>query len=442
MGIFKNYLNLLKNKKRLVSLISPLLLFGSIPLVYARISEPEPIELRYAERFVYKVYGASASGSGLMVLLPDGEIALLTAKHVISGMSPKEEIEIIASNDKSIYIESSKALFMPDYDLAFVLIDRKELENLDHKFYLTEIETDKTLVGQKVSVLGYPLSDSSIVNKARISPGVIQTMGDDNKIKDGYSLGYSSKTYVGMSGGGVFNSSGKLIGIHGRGEALKSNDINKTGTNYAVLINDAIKYYRSTMQVNTSDMGLTDASRSVLDGNFKDALKIWKKVKLLYPDSTISKYNVDCLTSITENKKLKKDNYPKIFNADYRQSLVQGSKLENKEGFYFEYKNDPLVKKLTNKSEVESLDPMAMMSSFGLNNISGISSMPSMTDTLYPMKVSDMLSIMQRDTAPFFERANIKGKKDRCLIFITHKGSQAMDPPFLIETMVTPLMRP
>ena len=101
-----------------------------------------------------------------------------------------------------------------------------------------------------------------------------------------------------------------------------------------------------------------------------------------------------------------------------------------------------MVKKLTNKSEVDSLDPMAMMSSFGLNNISGLSSMPSMTDTMYPMKVSDMLSIMQRDTAPFFERANIKGKKDRCLVFVTHKGSQAMDPPLLIETMVTPLMRP
>ena len=441
MAIFKNYLNLLKNKRRLLALISPLLLFGYIPSVFAGISEPEPIELRYAERFVYKVYGASASGSGLMVLLPDGEIALLTAKHVISGMSPKEEIEIVTSSDKSIYIESSKALFMPDYDLAFVLIDRKELENPDHKFYLTEIETDKTLVGQKVSVLGYPLSDTSIVNKARISPGVIQTMGDDKSIKDGYSLGYSSKTYVGMSGGGVFNSSGKLIGIHGRGEALKSNDINKTGTNYAVLINDAIKYYRSTMQVNSSDMGLTDASRSVLDGNFKDALKIWKKVKLLYPDSTISKYNVDCLTSITENKKLQKNDYPKIFNPDFRDSMVQGSRLENKEGFYFEYKNDPLVKKLTNKAEVKALNPLSSMP-FGLNNTSGISSIPSMTDTIYPMKISTMLSVMQRDTAPFYERANIKGKKDRCLLFLTHKGSQAMDPPLVIETMVTPLMRP
>ena len=29
-------------------------------------------------------------------------------------------------------------------------------------------------------------------------------MGDDGSIKDGYSLGYSSKTYVGMSGGGVY----------------------------------------------------------------------------------------------------------------------------------------------------------------------------------------------------------------------------------------------
>ena len=441
MGIVKNYLNLLKNKRRLLALISPLLLFGSIPSVYSRISEPEPIELRYAERFVYKVYGASASGSGLMVLLPDGEIALLTAKHVISGMSPKEEIEIMGSNDKSIYIESSRALFMPDYDLAFVLIDRKELDDPDHKFYLTEIETDKTLVGQKVSVLGYPLSDTSIVNKARISPGVIQTMGDDNSIKDGYSLGYSSKTYVGMSGGGVFNSSGKLIGIHGRGEALKSNDINKTGTNYAVLINDAIKYYRSTMKINTSDIGLTDASRSVLDGKFKDALKIWKKVQLIYPDSTIARYNVDCLTSITENKKLQKNDYPKIFNPDFRESMVQGSRLENKEGFYFEYKNDPLVKKLTNNSEVKDSNPMATMP-FGLNNISGMSSIPSMTDTIYPMKISTMLSVMQRDTAPFYERANIKGKKDRCLVFLTHKGSQAMDPPLIIETMVTPLMRP
>ncbi len=441
MGLFQDYLNLLSNKRGLLALISPLLLFGSIPPVFSKISEPEPIELRYAERFVYKVYGASASGSGLMVLLPDGQIALLTAKHVISGMSPKEEIEIMASNDKSIYIESSRALFMPDYDLAFVLIDRKELDDPDHKFYLTEIETDKTLVGQNVSVLGYPLSDSSIVNKARISPGVIQTMGNDKSIKDGYSLGYSSKTYVGMSGGGVFNSNGKLIGIHGRGEAIKSNDSNKTGTNYAVLINDAIKYYRSTMKVNTSNMGLTNASRSVLDGKFKDALKIWKNVQLIYPDSTIAKYNVDCLTSITENKKLQKNNYPKIFNPDFRQSMAQGSRLENKEGFYFEYKNDPLVKNLTNKSEVKALNPMASMP-FGLNNISGMSSIPSMTDSIYPMKISTMLSVMQRDTPPFYERENIKGKKDRCLVFLTHKGSQAMDPPLLIETMVTPLMRP
>ena len=60
--------------------------------------------------------------------------------------------------------------------------------NDDHKFYLTEIETDRILVGQKVSVLGYPLSDTSIVNKERISPGVIQTMGDDKSIKDGILL--------------------------------------------------------------------------------------------------------------------------------------------------------------------------------------------------------------------------------------------------------------
>ena len=49
---------------------------------------------------------------------------------------------------------------------------------------------------------------------------------------------------------------------------------------------------------------------------------------------------------------------------------------------------------------------------------------------------------MQRDKALFYERANTKGKKDRCLVSLNHKGSQTMAPPLLIEIMVMPLMRP
>ena len=55
------------------------------------------------------------------------------------------------------------------------------------------------------------------------------------------------ETYVGMSGGGVYSKDGELIGIHGAGEALQSGDSNKTGSNFAVQINDAIVHYRSQM---------------------------------------------------------------------------------------------------------------------------------------------------------------------------------------------------
>ncbi len=436
---FKRFLSNLNNKN-LLMLISSILFFGQNPAL-SKINGPESIQLKYVERFVYKVFGASASGSGLLILLPDSKIALITAKHVISGMGPNEEIEIQVNDKKTLYVEQRNVIDMPNYDLSFVLLDRNEMEtDLDNTFYLTEIESQSSLVGQNVSVAGFPLSDKSIVNKARVSPGIIQTIGDST-IKDGYSLGYSSKTYVGMSGGGVFSDNGKLIGIHGRGEAIKSDDVNKTGTNYAVLMKDAIKFYRSISKEDKSELGLTEASRLVLDGNFKPALKIWENIKVKYPDSGIAKYNVDCLKSITKNKKLNKKDYPIIFQPSFRVSMVEGNQQENKTGFLYEYKNDPLVKKLTNKSEIKSMNPMASLP-FGMGNVPGMSSMPSFTDNIYPIKVSSMLSIMQRDTPPYYERASIKGSKDRCLIFLNHRASQALEPPLLIETMVTPQMRP
>ena len=51
--------------------------------------------------------------------------------------------------------------------------------------------------------------------------------------------GYSSDTFIGMSGGGVFSSDGKLIAIHGRGSDRSSN-VNKTGTNFGIGINEIL----------------------------------------------------------------------------------------------------------------------------------------------------------------------------------------------------------
>ena len=92
---FKNYF--IPNKRFIFQVVPFLLLTLQLP-TFAKISGPEPIKLRYSERFIYKVFGASAPGSGLLILLPDGNVALITAEHVISGMGNNEEIEVLITD--------------------------------------------------------------------------------------------------------------------------------------------------------------------------------------------------------------------------------------------------------------------------------------------------------------------------------------------------------
>ena len=49
--------------------------------------------------------------------------------------------------------------------------------------------------------------EGAVSGEARVSPGQIVSLGETNS-RDGYTLGYSSKTYVGMSGGGVYSKDG------------------------------------------------------------------------------------------------------------------------------------------------------------------------------------------------------------------------------------------
>ena len=437
----------------------------------ARTIGPEPFRRQSADKYIYKVYGASAPGSGLIVQLPDSNLALITAEHVIAGMGDEEEIEIVVNDKKSLFIERKNSIKMPGSDLAFIVLDKEVLENdtgLD--YYITSIETDNVLVGQDVTVAGYPVSSSSIVDQVRISPGTIQTLGS-NTVKDGYSLGYSSKTYVGMSGGGVFSIDGNLIGIHGRGEAIQSGDVNKTGTNYAVLLRDALKYYRGTINESDTDL-FTNATRSLNNGDFKKAFSAWKKISSLYPESFIARYNRRCLESIVNGTRIDKSEFPSIFTPSFNTSLQEGQRLDQRKGFLYKYKTDVIVKELTDKSDAVSLDPMnslqkslgsmgggmlppslGRMSGFSMPQIpsmgsampgmDGMSSGSYMTDIIYRSKTSNWLRVMQMDNEPYFERKAISGDDPgRCLIFVTHSASQSMHPPLSLETDVLPKWAP
>jgi len=66
---------MLLQKRYLFFQVFPFLLLTLQLPTFAKISGPEPIKLRYSERSIYKVFGASAPVSRLLINLPDGNVA-------------------------------------------------------------------------------------------------------------------------------------------------------------------------------------------------------------------------------------------------------------------------------------------------------------------------------------------------------------------------------
>ena len=297
-------------------------------------------------RNVFKVIGAGAPGSGVLVILPDSKTAILTSKHVISGLGPSEEIEIQFSKGLREYVASSDVINMPGMDVAIVPVDRSVLEKSDQIYLASMIQADALVRGQEVVVAGFPISGNSISDSIRISPGIVQTISSGVG-KDGYDVGYSSKTYVGMSGGALISKDGYLVGVHGRGEALSSGDVNKTGTNYAVSVKKIFSYYRDKFAVSlSSSSDPVDASRQILFGDYSKAYQSWTSLATKYPESIVANYNADCLADRLGKRSLSRAKYPLLFGVEYRHKIhvVIGEYMNGGKGFMGAYMNDPLVK--------------------------------------------------------------------------------------------------
>jgi len=264
------------------------------------VTAPKNFSIKNAKDFIVKVVSQGSPGSGVVVILPDGKLAVITAGHVLSGTTNAETIGIIFTGGFTYEANKSDVKMMTEADLAILIVNENSLGKYANT--VTPVVLSKNInTGEEIMVAGFPIDNSKTVSSdLRVTTGKIQTIASSSQ-SDGYELGYSSKTYIGMSGGGVFNTRGELIAIHGRGEAIPSSDVNKTGTNFGVPISKAINWYRSTMvrRENAADPIL--GSRYILAENFKDALPIWEALMVEYPDSSVAHHNVKCLRSKVQN---------------------------------------------------------------------------------------------------------------------------------------------
>jgi serine protease Do len=159
------------------------------------------------------IHGENGShGSGTIISKGNKSYYVVTANHVVK---PNISYKLVAPDRSTYQLEAKKIIPLPDVDLAVVEF------TTDKNYDVAKVAPMSSTQGQDVFVSGWP-SLGAVGNAAggelirQFTSG--QVSGFLPKPYRGYQMIYTNITRAGMSGGGVFDAGGRLIGVHGLGE--------------------------------------------------------------------------------------------------------------------------------------------------------------------------------------------------------------------------------
>lgn len=161
-------------------------------------------------------------GSGVLIGKQGTTYFVLTALHNIRtkgityGVRTPSDRNVHFFNDSNIIPlgqEEGLGTSIKGYDLALIKFKSRK------KYPLISLgKSDDLQSGYPLYISGWPLPDTPNIRRERVlQVGVLQKLVPEPFSDGGYSMLYSNKTRVGMSGGPVLNEAGQLVGIHGRG---------------------------------------------------------------------------------------------------------------------------------------------------------------------------------------------------------------------------------
>ena len=188
-----------------------------------------------------QINSSLGDGSGVIIAKNGKTYTVLTVNHVVE--KPDVKYTVRTSKGKNYQATSVTRLqtAATDPDLAVV-----KFESPEEYPVATIADSDLAVIGTQIFVYGYPATGGlfGAEREPELSPGLVTSRPRNRP--EGYTLRYQAVTWSGMSGGPVFDSEGRVIGLHGQGEfgfaQTSSGEVApiKTGFNAAVPINTFI----------------------------------------------------------------------------------------------------------------------------------------------------------------------------------------------------------
>jgi tetratricopeptide (TPR) repeat protein/S1-C subfamily serine protease len=181
-----------------------------------------------ARQLTVRIEAGGESGSGVIVAKEGSNYYVLTAKHVVQPDITKENpTSAIHSDIKAITYDqdlhsSVGTVVAENADVAVVMFRSNNSYPIAQLGAYNPSNDDLAFVG------GFPGRDkiNSPLWQWQLNPGFVFDQDSGTRLtqnnlsfSDGYNLYYSSISYGGMSGGPVFDTGGRVIGIHGRAES-------------------------------------------------------------------------------------------------------------------------------------------------------------------------------------------------------------------------------